>query len=112
MARYQELSLMEFQNRFPNEQSCWEYVIQMRWPEGCRCPKHPKAKVHFKPSTRLFECYECGWQTSATAGTIFHKSRVPLGKWFWGIFLMATSSKGVSMCNLQKHLRIKNYRTV
>lgn len=103
---------MEFQNRFPSEQRCWEYVIKMRWPQGCRCPKHPKAKVHFKPSTKLFECYECGWQTSATAGTIFHKSRIPLGKWFWSIFLMATSSKGVSMRNLQKHLRIKNYRTV
>jgi hypothetical protein len=60
----------------------------------------------------LFECYECGWQTSATAGTIFHKSRIPLRKWFWALFLMATSSKGVSMRNLQKHLRIKSYRAV
>lgn len=112
MARYPELSLLGFQIRFPNEQACWEYVVKLRWPEGCRCPKHPKAKVHFKPSTQLFECYECGWQTSATAGTIFHKSRIPLRKWFWAIFLMATSSKGVSMLNLQKHLKIKSYRAV
>jgi hypothetical protein len=109
---YQELSLLGFQNRFPNEQTCWEYVIKMRWPKGCRCPKHPQAKVHFKPSTQLFECYECGWQTSATAGTVFHKSRIPLRKWFWAIFLMASSSKGISMRNLQKHLGIKSYRTV
>jgi hypothetical protein len=112
MPRYPELSLLGFQNRFPNEQACWEYVIKIRWPEGCRCPKHPKAKIHFKPSRRLFECYECGWQTSATVGTIFHKSHTPLRKWFWALFLMATSSKGVSMRNLQKHLGIKNYRTV
>ena len=104
--------MLGFQNRFPNEQACWEYVIKIRWPKGCRCPKHPKAKIHFKPSRRLFECYECGWQTSATVGTIFHKSHTPLRKWFWAIFLMATSSKGVSMRNLQKHLGIKNYRTV
>jgi len=109
---YKELSLLEFQNRFPDEQVCWDYVIQMRWPQGCRCPKHPKAKVHFKPSTQLFECSTCGWQTSATSGTIFHKSRTPLRKWFWAIFLMATSSKGVSMRNLQKHLGIRSYRTV
>ena len=112
MPRYPELSLLGFQNRFPSEQACWEYVIKIRWPEGCRCPKHPKAKIHFKPSRRLFECYECGWQTSATVGTIFHKSHTPLRKWFWAIFLMATSSKGVSMRNLQKHLGMKNYRTV
>ena len=101
-----------FQNRFSSEQACREYVNKMRWPQGCRCPKHPKAKVHFKPSTELFECYECGWQTSATAGTIFHKSRIPLRKWFRAIFLMASSSKGISMRNLQKHLGIKTYRTV
>ena len=112
MGRYQELSLLGFQTRFPNEQACWEYVVKLRWPEGCRCPKHPKAKVHFKPSTRRFACYECEWHTSATSGTIFHKSRIPLRKWFWAIFLMATSSKGVSMRNLQKHLGIKSYRAV
>src|SRR3974390_642349 len=112
MARYSELSLLGFQNRFPNEQACWEYVVKIRWPEGCRCPKHPKAKIHFKPSSQMFQCYECDWHTSATAGTIFHKSHTPLRKWFWAIFLMATSSKGVSMRNLQKHLGIRNYRTV
>lgn len=106
------MSLLDFQNRFPNEQSCWDYLVKMRWPKGCRCPKHPKAKVHFTPSTERFECYECGWQTSATAGTIFHKSHIPLRKWFWAIFLMGTTPKGVSMCYLQKQLGIKSYRAV
>ena len=45
-----------------------------------------------------------------TAGTIFHKSRVPLRTWFWAIFLMATSKKGVSLLYLQRQLGIKSYR--
>ena len=42
---------------------------------------------------------------------MFHKSRQPLRKWFWAIFLMATSKKGVSMLYLQQQLAIKSYRT-
>src|ERR1035438_5063234 len=103
---------MDFQNRFPTEDICWNYVVKMRWPKGYRCPDCPRAKVYLKPSTRHFACAKCDRQASVTAGTIFHKSRMPLQKWFWAIFLMATSSKGVSMRNLQKHLRIKSYRAV
>ena len=109
---YGELSLLEFQNRFPTEASCWDYVARMRWPKGLGCLHCGHKKTGFIKTRRLLECRSCGRQTSATAGTIFHKSRVPLQKWFWAIFLMATSTKGVSMRNLQKHLRIKSYRAV
>lgn len=51
-------------------------------------------------------------QAYPTAGTIFDKSRLPLRKWFWAIFLMATSKKGVSMLYLQRQLGIKSYRSV
>lgn len=46
-----------------------------------------------------------------TAGTIFHKSKIPLHKWFWLVFLMASQKKGVSASNAQKLLGIRNYRT-
>ena len=109
---YGEVSLLDFQNRFPTEESCWSYLVQMRWPKGYHCPDCPKAKIHFKPSTHTFQCYQCDRHTSVTSGTLFHKSHLPLRKWFWAIFLMATSSKGISMRNLQKHLGIKTYRAV
>ena len=109
---YGELSLLEFQKRFPTEASCWDYVAKMRWPKGLECLRCHHKKTGFIKTRRLLECRSCGRQTSITAGTVFHKSRIPLRKWFWAIFLMATSSKGVSMCNIQKHLRIKSYRAV
>lgn len=111
MKPYGEMSLLEFQNRFPDEKACLDYVVKMRWPQGWKCPRCPQAKTYWKPSTEHFACARCHRQTSATAGTIFHKSRIPLRKWFWAIFLMATSSKGISMRNLQKHLGIKSYVT-
>jgi hypothetical protein len=107
---YHDMSLLDFQTRFPDEAACWEYLSKMRWQEGFCCPKCQSKKNCFKPKRKVFECYGCKHQSSVTAGTIFHKSRVPLRKWFWAIFLIATSKKGVSMLYLQRQLGMKSYR--
>ena len=108
---YDDLSLLDFQKRFPDEAACWNEVVRIRWPKGRGCPTCKKA-MGFVHTRRLFQCAACRQQISATAGTIFHKSRVPLQKWFWAMYLMAVSPKGVSMRNLQKHLGIGSYETV
>ena len=32
-------NLAEVEARFANEQACREYLCQLRWPEGFRCPR-------------------------------------------------------------------------
>lgn len=108
---YDELSLLEFFKRFPDEETCWTELVRLRWPKGNRCPSCGKA-MGFVKTRRVFQCNPCHRHVSVTAGTMFHQSHIPLQKWFWAIFLMATSSKGISMLNLQKHLGIKTYRAV
>ncbi len=54
----------------------------------------------------------CGYQASLTAGTVFHKTRTPLHKWFWMIWLMRRQESGISMLTLQRILEIKTYKTV
>jgi hypothetical protein len=49
---------------------------------------------------------------SLTAGTVFHKTRTPLTKWFWMIWLMGRQKSGISMLSLQRMLEIKSYKTV
>ena len=44
----------------------------------------------------------CGKQTSVTAGTIMHGSKLPLLAWFWAVYLMAIQSNGISALQLQK----------
>jgi hypothetical protein len=109
---YSEMSLLDFQARFPDEKACWEYVVKMRWPDGAQCDTCEGVKFDLIRTRKVFECRGCRRQLSATTGTIFHKSRIPLQKWFWAIFLMATSKKGVSMLYLQGQLGIKSYRAV
>jgi transposase-like protein len=107
---YGTLTLLDFQKRFPNEQACWDYLVRVRWPKGLRCPGCRSSRMGFHKTRRLFECRVCKKQVSATAGSIFHKTRVPLRSWFWTIFFTATSKKGVPALYLQKHLGL-NYRT-
>lgn len=108
---YDELSLLEFFKRFPDEETCWTELVRLRWPKGKSCPACGKA-MGFVQTRWVFQCNRCHKQISVTAGTIFHQSHIPLQKWFWAIFLMATSSKGISMLNLRRHLGIKSYRAV
>ena len=108
---YDTLSLLDFQKRFPDEAACWMELVHIRWPQGHKCTACRKI-MGFVLSRRIFQCPRCRKQVSATAGTMFHKSHLPLQKWFWAIYLMAISPKGVSMNNLKKHLGIKSYQTV
>ena len=99
------MSLLEFQERFATEKDCREYLIQTRWPKGfvCRCGSNHHC---YSPARGEFHCYECDRVTSPNSGTLFHKSKVPLRKWFWAIFLVATSQKGVSALYLQRELKV------
>jgi len=61
---------------------------------------------------RTFECAECHRQQSITAGTLFHKTRVPLQEWFLAIHLLATSKKGISALALQRQLPRHDENTI
>src|SRR6202795_3664912 len=105
-------SLIEFQQRFADEAACVKYLFAARWPEGFACPGCGTRKawqLQTKPWT--WECAGCGKQTSVTAGTIMHHSKLPLTRWFWAAFLMATHSNGISALQLQSQLSLGSYRT-
>jgi predicted RNA-binding Zn-ribbon protein involved in translation (DUF1610 family) len=103
-------SLPEFQRRFADEPACVEYLAAARWPEGFECPACGGAKA-WRLSTKPFtwECAGCGKQTSVTAGTVMHGSKLELTVWFWAAYLMATHSNGISAVQLQ--LGLGSYKT-
>ena len=105
-------SLIEFQRRFPDERACAAYLAQVRWPDGFRCPACGHAKgweLVGKAFTR--ECAGCGRQTSVTAGTVMHASKLPLTVWFWAAYLMATHSNGIAALQLQAQLGLGSYKS-
>ena len=105
-------SLGDFQRRYPDEAACAAWLFTTRWPAGFRCPAcaHEKGWPHGgKPFT--FECAACGKQTSVTAGTIMHGSKLPLTAWFWAAYLMATHSNGISALQLRNQLGLGSYKS-
>ena len=93
-------SLIEFQRRFSSEEACASYLFAARWPAGFVCPGCRGARAWtLKTKVDTFECASCGRQTSVTAGTVLHASKLPLTVWFLAAFLMATHSNGIRRCN-------------
>ena len=66
------------------------------WPRPVLPTQHPQAPT-VQSSHR---------QTSITAGTIFHSTKLLLTVWFKAIYLMTQDKKGVSAMKLHRHLRI------
>ncbi|QSO53115.1 transposase [Alicyclobacillus curvatus] len=93
------MNLIEFTSQFSSESAYEEHLIGWRWPSGFCCPKcgsqnaiqvHAAHRRDSENRVPLFECKDCHHQTSITAGTIFHKSKTPLRKWFVAIYLVET----------------------
>src|SRR4051794_2903764 len=114
------MKLIDVHEQFQTDAQCLDYIEAMRWPNGEMCCIHcgevgrvskitREAKGKNK-RTRLYQCLACGKQFSTTSGAIFSDSHLPLTKWFLAIALICEAKKGVSACQLQRHLGV-NYRT-
>jgi len=104
-------SLLEFQRLFPDEASCAEYVFERRWPQGFVCPGCGGGRAALlKSRAHTYECIDCGRQTSITAGTALHRSKLPLTVWFWAAYLMATHSNGMSALQIKAQIGV-SYKT-
>src|SRR3974377_175274 len=105
-------SLFEFQERFGDEAACAQSLAAARWPDGFVVPRCDGGKAwRLETKAWTYECADCGRQTSVTAGTIMHASKLPLTNWFWAAFLMATHSNGISALQLQNQLVFGSSRT-
>ncbi len=104
-------TLLEFQEQFPDEAACWKALRQVRWPHGFRCPRCSHRRSYPIAKRRLEQCQRCGYQASVTAGTVFHKTRVPLRIWFLGIFFVARHKQGISALQFQRDTGLGSYQT-
>ena len=104
-------TLREFQARFADEDACRAYLAASRWPEGHRCPRCGHPQAFELPRRDLWQCKACGHQTSVTAGTVLHRTRMSLRDWFWAAYLVTTHTPGLSALQLQRQLGIRRYET-
>ena len=106
----QEINLIDLINRFHNEDTCREYLELLRWPDGVNCPRCGSDSISEISSRDQFDCNKCRYRFSATSGTIFHRSKMPLSKWFVVTYLMVESKKGMSANQIKRTIGVA-YKT-
>lgn len=106
MVQREAMTLFEFHQRFPTEKECAQHLFNLRWPDGFTCPRCSGQKYWFHSSRLLYECKNCRYQVSLTAGSAMHKTKTPLMVWFWTIFLVACDKRGHSALSISKELKV------
>jgi transposase-like protein len=105
-----ETNLINLVQRYSDESKCRSYLEALKWHDGVKCPRCGSVKVSHIVKRNQYDCDECRYQFSVTAGTIFHDSHLPLWKWFLAVYLMTESKKGISANQLKRSLAI-SYKT-
>ena len=103
----ESIDVLEFQRRFATEDACRQYLFRQRWPDGFICPRCGCREYSEIRSRHLYQCKSCRYQASLTAGTVFHKTHMPLQKWFWAVFLVAHDKGGCSAVRLSQQLNTR-----
>ena len=95
---------------FHDETKAREWLEAQIWPDGPTCPHcgswEPtalKGKAH-RPG--LYQCNDCRQQFTATVGTLFERSKIPLSKWLMATYLLSASKKGMSTRQLSRMLGV------
>src|SRR3974377_2409030 len=99
--------LLEFAGRFGTEARGIEDLDRLPRPGGFVCVGFGgRAAWRLKARPRVYECSMCHRQESVTAGTVFHRTRTDLAKWFVAAYLMGRDKRGVSAKFLQRELAV------
>lgn len=105
-----DTNLIQLFEKYNSEDRCREYLELLRWPSGVCCVRCGNLSVSKLEKRHQYECNGCGYQFSATAGTVFHDSHLPLWKWFLAAYLICESKKGMSANQIKRTLGI-SYKT-
>jgi transposase-like protein len=101
-------NILELTQYFKDEETCRNYLAQIRWNGKPICPYCGHDKVYTIENGKRFKCAnrECYSKFSVTVGTIFEDTKIPLQKWFIGIYLGCNHKKGISSLQLGRDLNI------
>jgi transposase len=106
-----KLTVKQFFKRYPDDTTCLEHVMELRYGRIRECPGCGNP-TEFYPLTKrpAYSCKLCGYHIYPCAGTPFERTRTPLQYWFYAIYLFTTTRHGVPAKELQRQLGV-TYKT-
>ena len=99
MAKKKGLPLGTFLKRFSSETQCQEYLASLRWQNGYVCSRC-SCRHGYRLSNGRYQCAQCRYQASVTAGTVLHKTHMPLTQWFLAFYFVSQDKRGISAVQL------------
>ena len=105
------LTVTDFFRQFPTDDACLEHLWKVRFGDEVECEKCGKVGKFYRLSKEpAYSCPRCGHHIHPMVGTPFEKSRTPLQKWFYTMYLFTTTRHGVAAKELQRQLGV-TYKT-
>ena len=96
-----------FREAFGTEEQCRNALARLRRRDGFVRPGCGH-RGHCRPTRRSpYQCNRCGKQTSLTAGTIFHSTKLPLTVWFAAIHTVVTAENGIPSVEPGRRLGVR-----
>jgi transposase-like protein len=105
-----EINLVNLIERYGDDKKCRKYLEALKWAEGMICPRCSGKTISRIYERDQFDCDDCRYQFSVTAGCIFDGTHLPLWKWFLAVYLILESKKAISANQLKRSLAI-SYKT-
>lgn len=103
MGKKKGYPLGTFMKEFGTEKKCGEYLANLRWPDEFVCPKCGCRHACLLSNGR-YQCAECRRQTSVTAGTVLHRTHMPLTQRFLAFCFASQDKRGISAVALMSML--------
>jgi transposase-like protein len=102
------ISFFQFFDMFPDESSARVYFEKQMWNDEPICPYCGATHITTLKKESVYRCKFNGCKKDFTVrvGTIMYKSKIPLRKWLYAMYLVVTSRKRVSSLQLSKELGI------
>ncbi len=91
---------------FPDKESCIEHLEKAIWQKGITCPYCYNKRSAPRKDNHRHHCNKCNTDFSVTVGTIFHKTRLPLQKWFLAISLILNAKKEITARQLARDIKV------
>jgi transposase-like protein len=98
----------QFDAEYPDDGACLDAIMEMRYGgKNIKCPHcHKPSNFSRITKRRAYACQWCGDHIYPCVGTVFEKSRTPLTKWFYAMYLFTSSRHGVPARELERQLGV------
>src|SRR3989304_1099501 len=108
MMKKQPKTLIEAIRYFSDPDTCLDYMVQSRWPNGVTCPTCGSDAVTFLATRRIWKCKATHpkQQFSVKVGSIFEDSPIGLDKWLTTMWLIANAKNGVSSYEIHRSIGV------